>query len=120
MPPLGQETEQALLVRQQLVQASIQGLQLDSITRSPQQVPHGPAVIPLPVQPPFAAWINQPAFSEYPTNPSLPDSAAAFPARTHPTSTPATTRRPTSTPPTDAAASLAVDRDECAQPRGPV
>ena len=59
---------------------------------------------------------NSPASSESAANPSLPGSAPVSVARNHPASTAATTRTITSMPPIAAAASPAVDPNECAQP----
>src|ERR1700757_1643684 len=52
LPALLQEAEQIGLVRQQLVEATIQIVLLHQIEVLAQQIAHRTAVIPLPMQPP--------------------------------------------------------------------
>jgi len=60
LPPLAQMREQRLFVRQQLVQAAVERILLHQPIVGSQQVPHRALLEPLPVQPPFAARIDQP------------------------------------------------------------
>ena len=59
LPTLLQETEQFRLVRQQLVEASIQIVLLHQVEVLAQQIAHRTVFIPLPMQPPLAAGIDQ-------------------------------------------------------------
>jgi hypothetical protein len=59
LPTLLQETEQFGLVRQQLVEAAIQIVLLHQAEVLAQQIPHRTVFIPLPMQPPFTARIDQ-------------------------------------------------------------
>ena len=58
-PAFPQKREQRTLVRQQLVQAAIQHIVGDDPHRTAQQVPHRAVLVPVPVQAPLAARINQ-------------------------------------------------------------
>ena len=58
-PAFPQKREQRALVRQQLVQAAIQHIVGDDPHRTAQQVPHRAVLVPVPVQAPLAARINQ-------------------------------------------------------------
>jgi hypothetical protein len=59
LPPLLQEAEQIGLVRQQLVEAAIQIVLLHQVEVLAQQIAHRTAFIPLPMQPPLTARIDQ-------------------------------------------------------------
>ena len=58
-PAFPQKREQRALVRQQLVQAAIQHIVGDDPHRTAQQVPHRAVLVPVPVQAPLAARIDQ-------------------------------------------------------------
>jgi len=60
LPPLPQSRKQRRLVRYQLVQTTIEFVDLHQTDIFPQQIPQRRVQIPLPVQSPFAARINQP------------------------------------------------------------
>jgi len=60
LPALAQMAEQRLLVLDQLVEAAIQRILLDQRIVRPEKIAHGALREPLPVQPPFAAGIDQP------------------------------------------------------------
>ena len=59
LPAFPQKREKRALVRQQLVQAAIQHIVGDDPHRTAQQVPHRAVLVPVPVQAPLAARINQ-------------------------------------------------------------
>ena len=59
LPAFPQKREKRALVDKQLVQATIQGVAAHHLRRPAQQVPHGAVLVPVPVQPPLAARINQ-------------------------------------------------------------
>ena len=59
LPAFAQKREKRALVDKQLVQATIQGVAAHHLRRPAQQVPHGAVLVPVPVQPPLAARINQ-------------------------------------------------------------
>ena len=58
-PAFPQKREQRALVHQQLVQAAIQHIVGDDPHRTVQQVPHRAVLVPVPVQAPLAARIDQ-------------------------------------------------------------
>jgi len=60
LPALLQKAEQPLLVGQQLVQAAVQLVALHQAEILAQQVRHGTLFIPVAVQPPLAAGVDQP------------------------------------------------------------
>ena len=59
LPAFPQKREKRALVRQQLVQAAIQYIVGDDPHRTAQQVPHRTVLVPVPVQAPLAARIDQ-------------------------------------------------------------
>ena len=58
-PALGEELEQRILVRDELVQAAIQGVLLGQGEVGIEQVAHRTGIEPMPVQPPLRARIDQ-------------------------------------------------------------
>src|SRR6201997_5360884 len=60
LPALPQEAEQLLLVRHQLVQTPVQVVLAGHGEILAQQVADGALRVPLPMQPPLAAWVDQP------------------------------------------------------------
>src|ERR1700758_9035 len=60
LPALPQKAEQLLLVRQHLVQTPVQVVLAGHGEILAQQVADGVLRVPLPMQPPLAAWVDQP------------------------------------------------------------
>ena len=58
-PTTPQKREKRPLVRRQLVQTAVQGVAGDRRHRAARQVAHRAVTVPMPVQPPFAARIDQ-------------------------------------------------------------
>ena len=59
LPSLPQKREERALVDKQLVQAPIQRVAAHHLRRPAQQIPHGAVLVPVPVQPPVAARLDQ-------------------------------------------------------------
>ena len=59
LPTLPQKREERALVDEQLVQAAVQRVAAHHLRRPAQQIPHGAVLVPVPVQPPLAARIDQ-------------------------------------------------------------
>ena len=59
LPAFPQKREKRPLVLQQLVQTTVERVGADDAHRTAEQVPHGAVLVPVPVQPPLAARIDQ-------------------------------------------------------------
>ena len=59
LPAIPQKREKRPLVLQQLVQAAVQRVSAHHPRRPTQQIPHGAVLVPVPMQPPLAARIDQ-------------------------------------------------------------
>ena len=59
LPALTKKREEGALVGEQLVQASVQGVIGQHPSRTPQQVAHGAMFIPVAMQPPFTARVDE-------------------------------------------------------------
>jgi hypothetical protein len=63
-PPLGQVGEEGALVREQAAQAPVELVDLHQLVAGPEQVGHRTLEVPLTVQPPLAARVEEPVGAE--------------------------------------------------------